>query len=87
MPNKLLNDEEFLQIKKELDDIFATIDRLASPWIDLGNAVAGIGVLSAFFINPLVGLGAAAAGAFLGYSKKQKALEDKRKNFMKLYPH
>ncbi|MEI0798493.1 hypothetical protein R4Q14_09250 [Brachyspira intermedia] len=86
MSNQLLNDEEFLKIKKELDDIFATIDRLASPWIDLGNAVAGMGVLSAFFINPLVGLGAAAAGAFLGYSKKQKALEDKRKKFYEILP-
>ena len=46
MSNQLLNDEEFLKIKKELDDIFATIDRLASPWIDLGNEDEKIGVLT-----------------------------------------
>lgn len=86
MSNNLINDEEFMQIKKELDEILREIDRLASPWIDLGNAVAGIGLISAFMINPLVGLGAAAAGWLFSNAKKEEALENKRQVFYEALP-
>ncbi|ELV04747.1 hypothetical protein [Brachyspira hampsonii] len=72
MYNKLLNDEEFLKIKKDLDDIFAAIDKIASGWIDIGNAISGIGIMSVSFINPLLGVGVAAASTILINIKKKK---------------
>lgn len=87
MSSKLINDEEFLKIKKDLDDIFASIDKVASSWIDIGNAISGIGIMSASLINPLLGLGVVAASRIFVNIKKKKVLEDKKKNFMRLCLH
>ena len=44
MDTKLISEKQFLEIKKELDNIMREIDKMAGKWVDVGNAISGIGV-------------------------------------------
>lgn len=85
MDTKLINEKEFLKIKKDLDNILSEIDKIAGQWINVGNAISGIGIAASFFLPPL-GLAVAAGGFLFGQHKKKEALENKKAKFYEALP-
>lgn len=95
MDTKLISEKQFLEIKKELDNIMQEIDKMAGKWVDVGNAISGIGVSVGAATSLLlgagpIGLAIAGGGLLLGQYKKEeakrKALENKKAIFYEALP-
>lgn len=99
MDTKLISEKQFLEIKKELDNIMREIDKMAGKWVDVGNAISGIGVSIGAAAPLLLGTGPvglaiagsiAAGGLLFGQHKKEeakrKALENKKAIFYEALP-
>ena len=87
MDSKLISEKEFLKIKKDLDNILSEIDKIAGQWVDVGNAISGIGIAASLLLGASpVGLAVAAGGFIFGQYKKQEALENKKAKFYEALP-
>lgn len=87
MDSKLISEKEFLKIKKDLDNILSEIDKIAGQWVDVGNAISGIGIAASLLLGAgPVGLAVAAGGFLFGQYKKQEALENKKAKFYEALP-
>lgn len=87
MDSKLISEKEFLKIKKDLDNILSEIDKIVGQWVDVGNAISGIGIAASLLLGAgPVGWAVAAGGFLFGQYKKQEALENKKAKFYETLP-